>query len=77
MNIKQAVANKLSQWNVEAELNFFRRLREGVKMSRCQFANGKVMVGHDGCLPNQYVTLERATQIWNEWKSTGKVSFAV
>lgn len=77
MNISKAIQTKMAQWNIEAEIDFFRRLREGVKMSRCQFANGMVMVGHEGCLPNQYVTLERATQIWNEWKFNGKVKFNI
>ena len=43
--------------------------KAGVKMHRTLFANGKVMVGHEGCLPNQYVPLERAIAIYRAgWK---------
>lgn len=67
--ISKAVSAKQSQWAKEAEINFARRGKAGVKMHRELWANGQVMVGHDGALPNQYVPLDRAIQIWKSgWK---------
>jgi len=69
MTIRTMVESKLSQWESEAELNFARRGREGVKMHRELWANGKVMVGHDGALANQMVPLDRAIEIFRAgWK---------
>ncbi len=58
------VSAKRDQWTTEAELNFACRGREGVKMHREVWANGETMVGHEGALSNQYVTLERAIEIY-------------
>jgi hypothetical protein len=64
-----AVNAKLDQWASEAELNFARRGREGIKMIRTLWANGETMVGHEGALPNQCVPLSRAIEIFRDgWK---------
>lgn len=69
MTIKKMVAAKMDQWASEAELNFARRGKDGVKMHRELWANGQVMVGHDGALPNQMVPLEQAVEIFKAgWK---------
>ena len=60
---------KLDQWDYEAELNFARRGREGVKMHRELWANGEWMVGHEGARANQMVPLERDVEIFRAgWK---------
>lgn len=70
--LNQMVSNTRDRWTLEAELNFARRGREGVKMHRESWANGSVMVGHEGALPNQMVTLSRAIEIYNAgWKIQG------
>ena len=57
------------RWATEAEINFARRGKNGEKMHRELWANGQVMVGHDGALPNQMVPLDRAIEIWKAgWK---------
>lgn len=67
--LSNAVAAKMDSWALNAEVNFARRGREGVKMHRELWANGKVMVGHEGALPNQMVPLERAIAIYKAgWK---------
>lgn len=60
---------KMTQWALEAELNFARRGKAGEKMHRELWANGKVMVGHAGALSNQMVPLDRAIEIFRAgWK---------
>lgn len=67
--LKRMVTAKMDQWTCEAELNFARRGRNGEKMHRELWANGKVMVGHEGALANQMVELKRAIEIYrNGWK---------
>lgn len=67
--LKTAIKSKLAQWNSEAELNFARRGKAGEKMHRETWANGAVMVGHDGALANQMVPLARAIEIYKAgWK---------
>lgn len=67
--LRRMVAEKRGQWASEAELNFARRGKAGEKMHRELWANGHVMVGHEGALANQCVPLERAIEIWrNGWK---------
>jgi hypothetical protein len=69
MKLSTMIAAKVDQWANEAELNFARRGREGVKMHREVWANGAVMVGHDGALANQFVPLARAIEIFKAgWK---------
>ncbi len=69
MKLSQMVDRTLSRWALEAELNFARRGKEGVKMHRELWANGKTMVGHEGALANQMVPLERAIAIFRAgWK---------
>lgn len=69
MQLNDMVNGKRQQWATEAEVNFARRGRNGVKMHRELWANGAIMVGHDGALANQYVTLERAIEIFRAgWK---------
>ena len=63
-SMTRMVASKMSQWAEEAELNFARMGANGVKMHRELWANGKVMVGHDGASANQMVPLERAIEIY-------------
>lgn len=62
--MSRMVESKTQQWAAEAELNFARRGKAGVKMHRELWANGTVMVGHEGALPNQMVPLERAIEIF-------------
>lgn len=63
------VAAKAEQWANEAELNFARRGRQGVEMHRELWANGEWMVGHEDALPNQFVPLARAIEIYrNGWR---------
>lgn len=67
--INRMVSAKVSQWAREAELNFARRGTEGAKMHREVWANGAVMVGHEGALPSQMVPLARAVEIFRAgWK---------
>ena len=67
--LSNAVAGQLTRWQSEAELNFARRGRNGETMHRELWANGQVMVGHDGALPNQMVPLAVAQRIEaNGWK---------
>ncbi len=69
MNYKNAIEATQDRWAIEAELNFARRGREGVKMHRELWANGRTMVGHDGARPNQMVPLDRAIEIFKSgWK---------
>jgi hypothetical protein len=68
-DLSRMVAAKAEQWAAEAELNFARRGKAGVKMHRELWANGRVMVGHDGALANQMVPLDRAVEIFRAgWK---------
>jgi hypothetical protein len=63
------VKTKSDQWAAEAELNFARRGKAGEKMHRETWANGAVMVGHEGALANQMVPLARAIEIFKAgWK---------
>lgn len=72
MKLRAMVDAKLDQWASEAELNFARRGRNGEKMHRELWANGAVMVGHEGALGNQMVPLERAIAIYKAgWKIIG------
>ncbi len=67
--LSEMVSAKTQQWAKEAEINFARRGLEGVKMHRELWANGTVMVGHEGTLPNQMVPLDRAIEIFRAgWK---------
>lgn len=67
--MRKMVASKMSQWGREAELNFARRGKAGETMHRELWANGQVMVGHEGALPNQMVPLSRAIEIYRAgWK---------
>lgn len=69
--ISQLVEATRDRWSSEAELNFARRGRNGEKMHRELWANGQVMVGHEGALPNQMVPLSRAIEIYRAgWKVT-------
>ena len=67
--MRHMVSRKLDQWAREAELNFARRGKAGETMHRELWANGMVMVGHEGALPNQCVPLDRAIEIYRAgWK---------
>lgn len=68
--MSRMIEAKVDQWAHEAELNFARRGKAGVKMHRELWANGAVMVGHEGALPNQMVPLDRAIEIFRAgWKT--------
>lgn len=69
MKLSQMIESKMDQWNSEAELNFARLGKTGTKMVRQLWANGQWMVGFEGALSNQCVTLERAIAIFRAgWK---------
>jgi len=69
MKLSTMMNAKMDQWANEAELNFARRGKAGEKMHRELWANGQVMVGHDGALSNQMVPLARAIEIYRAgWK---------
>lgn len=64
MSLSKAIQSTRSRWAREAELNFLARLKQGIKMHRELWANGKWMVGHEAALPNQFVPLERAIELY-------------
>lgn len=67
--LRNAVENKLASWALNAEVNFARKGKEGVKMVRQLWANGSVMVGEECALPNQMIPLNRAIAIYKSgWK---------
>lgn len=69
MTIKTAVANTLSRWNREAEMNFCRAGRAGEKMESRRWANGVLMTGPVGCLSNQMIPRQRAVEMFRAgWK---------
>lgn len=69
LKLSQMVSMKRNQWAREAELNFACRGKAGEAMHREVWANGQVMVGHEGALANQMVPLDRAIEIYRAgWK---------
>jgi len=60
------IAQKRDQWNKEAEMAFAHHGQRGTPMHRETWANGQVMVGWQGALPNQYIPLERAIAIYRD-----------
>ena len=67
--LSRMVEGKRAQWNLEAEMGFCRVGRDGGKLVRQLWANGSVMVGPEGGLPNRFIPLERAIELWrNGWR---------
>lgn len=69
MKLAKMVEMTMDRWAAEAEMEFTRRGKAGEKMHRETWANGAVMVGHEGALPNRMVPLARAIEIYKSgWK---------
>jgi hypothetical protein len=67
--LSKMVESKMESWALNAELNFARRGKAGEKMHREYWANGAIMVGHEGARANEMVPLARAIEIYRAgWK---------
>ena len=67
MNLSQAVAAKRSQWAREAILFNAAHGRRGGAFATSRWADGRVMVGPVGCLPNQEIPVE----VWGLLRAQG------